>query len=131
MTTSPALPAPLRETAAEEVRALMARRRISQSRLAQQVGLTQSALSRRLTGDIAFDLDEIERIAIALGVDPRDLIQPGKGGITGRYLTPTVRLSRIRNIMDRLLIVSSNGRPRSGDAGADHVRPVGVAPVAA
>lgn len=48
----------------------MARQRMSASKLAPQVGMTQSALSRRLTGDVPFDVDELVAIAVVLDVPP-------------------------------------------------------------
>jgi len=52
----------------------MARRRVSGVTLASQIGRSQSYVSRRLVGDVAFDLDDIERIAGVLGVEPTDLL---------------------------------------------------------
>jgi transcriptional regulator with XRE-family HTH domain len=68
MTTSPVRPTPLREEVAANIRALMGRHRISGSRLARAIDLSQSYLSRRLTGENAFDLDDLERIAEFFGV---------------------------------------------------------------
>lgn len=58
----------LRGQVAEEVRSWMARRRLSGVRLAQQIDRTQAYVSRRLTGEVAFDVDDLERIAQALDV---------------------------------------------------------------
>lgn len=52
-----------REAVASEVRALMGRHRTSQTKLAKVLGVSQSALSRRLTGDLAFDTDDIFALA--------------------------------------------------------------------
>lgn len=41
---------------------------MSQTELAAHVGLSQQAISRRLRGELPFDLDELERVADALGV---------------------------------------------------------------
>jgi lambda repressor-like predicted transcriptional regulator len=68
----------LRERAAEEIRALLARRRISAAELARRTGLKQSTLARRMTGETAFDLDDLELIAATLGVDVQELI-PRRG----------------------------------------------------
>lgn len=48
----------LREAVAEEVRVLIARRRLNQTVLAGAIGMSQSALSRRLSTEKPFDLDE-------------------------------------------------------------------------
>lgn len=86
MTTSPVLSeAPLRERVAEEVRALMARRRITQTALATAVGQSQAAMSRRIVGDVAFDLDDLEKIAPLLGVGVAQLLGMSEGpGPDGR-----------------------------------------------
>lgn len=64
----------LRHGIAEEVRVLLARKRMSATRLAQELGWTQQYISRRMVGDQAFDADDMEQIARALGVEPHDLL---------------------------------------------------------
>ncbi len=64
----------LRERTAEEIRALLARRRISAAELARRTGMKQSTLARRMTGETAFDLDDLEVIAEVLGVEVTDLL---------------------------------------------------------
>lgn len=64
----------LREGTAEEIRVLLARRRISAAELARRAGMKQSTLARRMTGEIAFDLDDLEVIADVLGVTILDLL---------------------------------------------------------
>lgn len=59
---------------AANVRAEMARKRISQTKLAESLGWSQGAVSRRLSGRVALDLDELERIADQLGVTISELI---------------------------------------------------------
>jgi DNA-binding Xre family transcriptional regulator len=90
MTATPAersaITTPLRATIAEEIRALLARRRINGVALAVQIGRSQSYVSRRLTGETAFDVDDLERIAKVLGVTVSQLLpddQQGRG--TGGY----------------------------------------------
>lgn len=56
------------------VRAEMARRNLSQQSMSQKVNLSQQALSRRMTGQIAFSVDELADIAVALDVTLTDLI---------------------------------------------------------
>jgi transcriptional regulator with XRE-family HTH domain len=53
---------------AASVRAEMARRRMSQKDLAELLGMTQPALSRRLTGEVPFAVDDLPLFAEALGV---------------------------------------------------------------
>lgn len=56
----------LRQRVAAEVRAEMARRRVSQSELARRLGEGQPWVNRRVNGDVALDLDDLERISEAL-----------------------------------------------------------------
>jgi len=53
---------------AREIRAEMARQGISQEALGERIGWDQRRVSRRLTAEVPIDLEELERIAEALGV---------------------------------------------------------------
>lgn len=79
-------PARLREYVAEELRVLLARRRMSGVQLAKHIGKSHTYVWRRLNGETAFDLDDLERIGEALGVEPVDLL-PVRIGRPGQ---PTV-----------------------------------------
>jgi len=46
----------------------MARRSMTQRALAASLGMTQQALSRRLSGEVPFDVDELGRVAALLDV---------------------------------------------------------------
>ncbi len=59
-------PKTLREQTAEEIRVLLARRRVSGVWLADQMGKSQSYVSRRLNADLSFDVDDLELIAQVL-----------------------------------------------------------------
>lgn len=50
------------------VRAEMARRGISQTALASRLKVSQSAVSKRLRGETPFDVNELAKVARALGV---------------------------------------------------------------
>jgi len=50
------------------VRAEMGRHRITQTQLAKNLGTSQMAVSRRLSGEVPFDVDELARVAEILGV---------------------------------------------------------------
>lgn len=65
---------PLSERVGANVRAEMARKRLSQSALAERLNLTQQMLSRRISGQLAFRVDELHEIAAVLGVPVSDLI---------------------------------------------------------
>lgn len=66
------------QTTAEQVganvRAEMARAGLSQAALAAILGLSQPAISKRLRGIQAFDVDEVARAAEALGIDVASLM---------------------------------------------------------
>lgn len=84
---------PLRAVVAEEIRAAMARRRLSGAGVARAVGKSQSYVSRRLTGETAFDLDDLEKIAGALGCRVNDFmpVPPTSGPSGGSHTGPKVR----------------------------------------
>jgi transcriptional regulator with XRE-family HTH domain len=58
----------LRHRVAGEVRAELARQRRSASWLAREAGMGQTAVSRRLIGEVPMDLDDLERFAAVLNV---------------------------------------------------------------
>ncbi len=83
---------------AAAVRAHLGVHRISDSALGRAIGMSQSMISRRTNGEIAFDTDDLGRIASHLGVSIVELIQmptataeaprPGGGaGARGFYLS--------------------------------------------
>ena len=62
------------EAVAEEVRAHLARKRISQAAAAKALGISQSSLSRRLVGASSFTVDEIYRLAALFDIRASELI---------------------------------------------------------
>jgi len=50
------------------VRAEMARRRLSQTVVAEHLGVSQMFISRRLSGDVPFDIVELYQLADFFGV---------------------------------------------------------------
>lgn len=71
------------QSVAGNVRAEMARRRVPQTRIAAALGLTQQAVSRRLTGRVAFRSDELAVVARVLGVPAASLL-PDEPPAVGR-----------------------------------------------
>lgn len=59
---------------AAEVRAEMARKRVTGTTLAEATGMSQPTLSRRLSGAIAFDIDELHEVAGVLGLTVTELL---------------------------------------------------------
>ena len=87
---------PLRERTAEEIRSLLARRRMSAAQLGRLMGVSQAYVWRRLTSETAFDLNDLEAIAEILEVGVVDLLPSDarravqdKSGILPRPDRPT------------------------------------------
>lgn len=68
---------PLTDRVAEEIRALMARQRMSGRELARRLNVSASWVNYRLTGSQPIDVNDLELIAEALGVDAAELL-PGR-----------------------------------------------------
>lgn len=66
----------LNRATADAVREAMKRRGVRQAHIAAALGLSQPAVSDRLRGRTPLTLSDLERIAAALDVDVRDLLQP-------------------------------------------------------
>ena len=64
------------EQVAEEVRVVLARRRMSQKELGVAIGRSQPFMSRRLNGELPFDIAELAAIAEALDVPITDFLPP-------------------------------------------------------
>lgn len=65
-----------RQEVAAEIRAAMGRKNTTQSALAGEIGMSRAALSERLSGQRAFDTDELDAIATALDVNPLVFLIP-------------------------------------------------------
>lgn len=72
---------------AEEILALMGRTRTRQTTLAHAIGLSQPSLSKRLSGQQPFDLDELLAIADYFGVEIRVLLAGFETGSFSPVLT--------------------------------------------
>lgn len=83
----------LTDVVAEEVRAQLARARMTQTQLAEILGLPQSAVSNRLRGKVPFSVDDLEVVAGALGVHPATLLG-GRGDRPEPPPATTARYSR-------------------------------------
>ena len=59
---------------AENVRALAARQKLSQAKLAAPLGISQVAVSRRLSGEVAFTINELFILANLFGCDVREIL---------------------------------------------------------
>lgn len=56
------------QAVARRLRGELGQLRISVSEAARRMGITQSALSRRMNGDVTFDVEELDHICTVLGV---------------------------------------------------------------
>lgn len=65
---------------AEEIRVWMTRRRMSGAALARALNVSTAWVSYRLTGSQEIGLNDLQRIASALEVDPMDLFPRGSDG---------------------------------------------------
>jgi len=86
--TRPARVSTLSEQVAEEIRVLLARRRMSQAELARRLDTSGAWLNYRLTGKQPIDLNDLDRIAAALGVKPAELLA---GPTTPKSVPPPFR----------------------------------------
>lgn len=62
------------ETISRNIRAEMARAGVTQAQLAVAIALSQSAISRRLSGEADWTVIELYAVAEALGCDPHALL---------------------------------------------------------
>lgn len=69
-------PASTRELFGKNVRILRRLREISQESLAEQAGIYRSHITLIERGEINVSIDTMERIAHALGLEVRDLLDP-------------------------------------------------------
>lgn len=69
------------ESVAGNVRAEMARLRVSQSEMGAALGLTQQAVSRRLKGEVPFNVNELGVVADVLAVEVADLLSPASARV--------------------------------------------------
>lgn len=77
---------------AGEVRAWMARRQFTGRSVAQQLGWSEIALSRRLTGKVAFDVAELMKIASLLDVHVSAFFEAPTGlGVRKQDNRPPIR----------------------------------------
>ena len=83
------------EVIGERVHGIMWRRRISQDALAPQLGIAQSALSRKMRGQVQWTARDVAVVAAVLGVEVADLM-PSPAELEGLDVTPPRGVSRSR-----------------------------------
>ena len=67
-------PSTLADSVAAEVRAHLGRRRLTAMALASAIGKSEMYVSRRIRGEVAFDLIDVEQVAQFLGIAVADLM---------------------------------------------------------
>lgn len=70
------------ETVVGEIRAEMARRRLTQGKMANRLGHNQQWVSRRLSGEVPMTLQDFLAVCGALDVEPDRILST----VTGQYL---------------------------------------------
>lgn len=114
----------LSQQVAEEIRALLARRRVRQSQLARELQVSEQWLSVRLRGVQAIDLNDLQRIAAALGVRVVDLLPKTSGEPGSQTTAPYLdRHEQSDHMKD-----PSHSRPRDNRPNG-HPNPAHVPPV--
>lgn len=101
---------------------------MSAAELARRTGLKQPYVSRRMTGETAFDLDDLEVIARELGVSVAELLGPAGPQATAPNLKPAEsHIERpVRTMPDRPRDNRPNGRPGKAAPAPTTRRPVRV-----
>ena len=69
----------IRVRAATRIREHAARRNLSLNQLAEDAAVTRSVLFAVLSGERTATTDTLTKLAVALGIDPVDLLRPPKG----------------------------------------------------
>jgi transcriptional regulator with XRE-family HTH domain len=110
MSTSLTTSRTLSDRVAEEIRVMMARRLLKQSELAKLLDTNDQWLSVRLRGRQPIDLNDLERIADALGADVADLIPSGPPAPSRRRKGRTTAYALAR-VIDRDRPQTSASRP--------------------
>jgi transcriptional regulator with XRE-family HTH domain len=104
----------LSEQVAEEIRAMLGRKRVTGRELARRLGVSQPWVSQRLTGHQEIGLNDLERIADALDVEVAELLplddQPAERVLTRR-----------RRLTGSYPIATTTATPTQPDS--HHIRP--------
>lgn len=106
----------LNQAAVRRIKMELAGRDWHQSDLARSLGVTEKWISRRLRMELPLSLDELDRIAGALGVGVADLLPPDAGRdsrVTARY----------RDMPEWADDEYPTGRSPEGDSSAGRVDP--------
>lgn len=81
-------PGLLTKEIASILRAQVARKQILQKYAAAEAGISQARLSDLLNGHKQFDVEELDRICFAIGLDLADTLNEADEATSARYLDP-------------------------------------------
>lgn len=70
------------EAIAENVRVGKARRRVSDAKIAEAIGISRSALNDRMNGKARFQIDELQAIAAFLEISLEQLLAPAEQAVS-------------------------------------------------
>jgi transcriptional regulator with XRE-family HTH domain len=87
---------------------------MSQTALAKALGMSQAAMSDRLTGKTPFTLDELQALADTFGVDPADLLagpSPRRVGVNSHERSRRAQARHARRRERRGLSLAGFGMP--------------------
>jgi len=102
---------------------------MSATELARRTGIKQSTMSRRMTGETAFDMDDLEVIADALGVEVADLMpksaRAGGGDFKDLYLPASFSDGPVSRSADVDRVAPRSASPFGQPARRDPSRPRG------
>ena len=65
----------VRESTAAEIRAEMARKKITAASLSARTGMPAATLSRKLNGHVGFTLDELLKVTGAIDISAADILR--------------------------------------------------------
>lgn len=88
----------VRQRVSENIRVLMARRGVKQPQIAEILGISQAAISRRMNGQTTWNVDDLEQIGAAFEVSVAELI--GTPETDPRPSTPGSQNTRGKHVYD-------------------------------
>lgn len=77
---------------AAKIRGLMGEHGVTQAELAAAIGVSQSQLSKMTRGVRPIDLDQLDGMCMALGVDTGDLVKEAEGALMNYDTKPNAKL---------------------------------------
>lgn len=114
---------------AAAVNQLRASKGLTNQQLFEAAGMSASFYYSKMRGETAFTLNDLERLAMPLGVHPVDLARSGAALGGTQLLDPTVRIDRqqlAQRVQELLTFPLASGASFTWDALANHSESLGV-----